>query len=93
MTRQLLGRAALVVLSMLAGCAPTTYADITGQGRGQAQFDMDQGYCNMVKQSVPMEAIQNGCYGDCAAIVTTTNLMNLQNAFNNCMVSRGWQQS
>ena len=79
------------VLGLLSCCAPqtTVYQDITGQGRSNEQLKIDAANCSMYSSSIP--ATTGGYCPDCAVINAMTTRINRQNAFSNCMLSRGWQ--
>jgi len=68
----------------------TQYSDISGQGRGQPQFDMDSANCDLMKQSVPPPVNYVNC-ADCNAIALMTTLTQQNRVYNDCMTARGWE--
>lgn len=77
-------------LVLLCSCTQTHYADITGQGRGQPQFDMDSANCDLLRQSVPAPAMYNNC-PTCNTLSLTGTLIQQNTVYNDCLTARGWE--
>jgi len=87
----------------VAGCASTHWEDVTRGGRGQSEFIMDRGKCQLVSQdassreqlSVDIEN-ENGCAGSPGLCATRGVLQGVNvsmagsDAFGACMNARGW---
>lgn len=80
-------------LLSLTSCAPeATYRDISGLHRGNSALRMDGAVCQQTSAGIPMPAGGGGCTYRCAGINAAAGIINQQNAFSNCMLSRGWQE-
>jgi TPR repeat protein len=71
------------------------WRDFTNSGRGIAELRMDAALCQQVSQNVP-QLQSPSCVGSTSCALTgigtgLQNSQNAQNAFNNCMTSRGWE--
>gem|GEM_PF-4598339 len=84
----------LLLLFFLLGCASQnmTWHDLTGNGRGTARLNMDYASCQQIRESVPATITKGYCPA-CALINAGTTITNRDNAFNNCMEARGWEQA
>jgi hypothetical protein len=92
-------------VALSAGCAstPTHWEDITGHGRGQPEFIMDRGRCQLVSQDASYreqlsvnQQNANGCAGTPAGCATLGALQGIgvgmagSDAFSACMNAMGW---
>lgn len=85
-------RSTILMMLGLVGCAPAQpviYQDMTGQGRGDAQFQMDAANCDALKASVPYVSSGNCQY--CASIDLATLLLRQQRVYDDCLTASGWQ--
>lgn len=78
---------------VLVACTPqnTSWRDFTNNHRGNTQLKMDSALCQQVSQNTPSQTSSGYCKY-CASINAATDVINKQNAFNNCMTARGWEQ-
>jgi hypothetical protein len=84
----------LLLALVVSSCdSVATYRDITGQQRPDAALQMDGAMCQQVASGMSAPAIGYGCTGKCVALNTTAGIINQDNAFQNCMLSRGWQET
>ena len=77
---------------LCSGCGPTSYRDITGQHRGDPHLQMDGAVCRQIGSGVPQASVGYSCRGACVGLTVATNAMNQQSTFDDCMLSRGWQE-
>jgi hypothetical protein len=86
---------ALAAVCLLAdpSLATKVYTDITGQNRGNEAFLPDSGACQMyaqqVVQSQPLPP-NNSCR-NCGLFNAMTIVGVRQNAYEECLLARGWQ--
>lgn len=90
----------LILVFLIAGCAPMMFQRDDASGHTPSQFTMDDGACKLVGQdySDRQQAMQNNtCYGNknCGAVGFLNGLnlgLSAHNAYANCMASKGWHQ-
>ena len=80
---------------MLGACAttPTTWTDISGQGRGDGGLQMSSARCDMYAQQIADNYLQNNSPGacrTCGALAAITIINVKQNAYRTCMQAEGW---
>ena len=94
----------LMLVGILAGCAHQVYwNDVSGRGRGQSEFTMDDGNCRLLaqnarnqQQALVNQQNANGCYGTKAQCGTLGFLQGVSvgaatnDAYGACMNARGW---
>ena len=90
-------RSTMAVVSLaiaLAGCTTDkTYTDVTRSGRALDQLKMDGATCNMALQQSPVG--QPADAGPNAGLTLSnvgTRMIEQDNYFDSCMLSRGWER-
>lgn len=91
-------RKAVAIVSLalaLAACNVTdkTYNDLTRSGRGIDQLRMDGATCDMaLQQSAVGQPADAGANAGLTLTNVGTRMMEQDNFFDSCMLSRGWQR-
>jgi len=99
------GVALALAIGLLNACSTTSshWTDVTHRGRGQSEFVMDSGHCQLVSQGASQnqqhlvnEQNINGCSGSAAGCGTLGVLQGVninqagKNAYQACMNASGW---
>jgi hypothetical protein len=87
---------AIFAALILAGCSDgLAYRDFTGNGRGVSELRMDTAACQQEADIGYQSQIATGPRSNAKLAMGTlgTAMIVQQNAFNNCMTARGWDQT